>query len=382
MPFSELEEFAKTGKRAPKAPAQPKSVEPAKTETQTAIPATETTPEAVKNADGTVEAVNGLGETITFKNMDEFKKSYTHAQAYITTQKKTIDTLNAKMGELGTVKQQLDAAKKELAQLKRQSHAPAATAQQKQEVKGLQADLSAIQKKAAAPNVDPNVQIAYEQQIQVLRDEMAAKLAELEEKVTLKDRQAAAENLVNKVYSGVEGFQKKVPSLATKMPFSKIDDIVVSAGSADDPYVATQVSPTDLAAYKQLMSLVEMQYPKDENGYFLLDNPRFEDLSEAFLVHQHRTGTLGQQTATAVAEAQKKGQQSVEEALAKGAAAVRALPAAAPAAKDDMSPEMITRIFEDQAKNPYEFKNNPAKRALFIQAATKTGIPNPEAMLG
>jgi hypothetical protein len=252
------------------------------------------------------------GSKLRFRNDDELKKSYVHAQRLIKTQKATIDKYNAERGTLGKEKTELETLKQQNQQYQQyiqqlQAGAGQMAAGQTPNA-ATQSALSALMPNAQGQdpqnvlwqeivnlkNGFQNLQAEYQQSIQGLK---------------AKEQEALVNQGVQSLYNEVSKFADKHPEYKTDEDFAKVDDIVSTYG---EDIAKTMVSPSDYEKYTAVMDLVAL-YKNDPTGKFELNRKNYQDLEESFLIHSHRTGTL----ATALANAQKAGMTSYEGALTK-----------------------------------------------------------------
>jgi hypothetical protein len=197
--------------------------------------------------------------------------------------------------------------------------------------------------------------------------EAQAKLERLENlEQSFKQQQVTAQidTGIKELYREVGDFSKNHPEYQTSIPFEQIDDIV---STNDEDVAKTMVSPEDWERYSAVMEVVGL-YKNNKAGKFELTNKNFDDLNEAFLIHQKRNGKLGQ----AQAEAKRQGIQAYESSLQKAAQSAKSLPNSLSSAQ---APEMGQAQIEHLLNlSPEQLSSDPELKKQFDQAVAQLGI--------
>jgi hypothetical protein len=344
----------------------------------------------------------GDGKPRKFKSKDEFLRSYVHAQKHIASQKEAIDRFNAERSEMGSLRGKLDEAAKEIDTLRRNTQPARMQQPLTQQQSDVRNDLAALQagvqqvRQGGVPNqavsnaLQANPDMSPTDAIMAEFRKLQNDFQEVKHSLTAKQREAEVGAQLSNLYSEVSRVQDRLTKsgdveFSTSVPFEHIDDIVSSArGSTNEEVMSdilSKVSESDYNAYRKLTEVIGLVHPVEESG-IRLDKKILNGLDEAVLLYRHRNGSLGQTTATAVAEAQKRGAQAYEKAISAGRDAARTLPPSAPASPNDMTAQMVTDIFDQASRDPYGTKNNPARWRNFVNACKVAGVPDPEMALG
>jgi hypothetical protein len=197
-------------------------------------------------------------------------------------------------------------------------------------------------------------------EISNLKRELDTRNAEIQEVVSTyrqSQQQAQEDSIAQKIYTDVDRFLAKHSEYKPGIDFKKIDDIVTQVGVEE---AAAQVSASDLEKYNAIMGVLSLQLQSNH-----------QDLEEAFIVQQHRNGTLG----TAIADARKSGMQSYDKVLNRAASSATNLPntLSTPSAPPTMGEAEISAIM---AMDPSVIKANPELAVRFEAAIKALGINN------
>lgn len=317
---------------------------------------------ATKAPDGWIEIDVDGTEKLRFKNQDEVLKSFANAQRLIRKQNETFKRYNEERSEFGQVKQEnerLSSLIKELQQGSGQvqrGQSPNVTTQN---------TLQSLMRQQ--PGLDPSSALYAEiEALKTAQAQLAARaerFEHIEQQILTQKQEQEIQLGVRGLYQEVDGFLTKHPELKTSTEFAKLDDLVSTYG---EEAAQTMMSPEDYAKYSQIFELVGLY----KNGPSGLDLTRknFNDLEEAYLVHQHRTGSLGQ----ALANATKAGIQNYEQVLNRTAQSATTLPnnlsgSTAP----EMGPAEIESILN---MDPALLNSDPKLKEQFERAAKALGV--------
>lgn len=323
-------------------------------------------PAPAPSKDGWIEVDIDGTEKLRFKNQDEVLKSFAHAQKFIRQQKQTIDKYNAERGNVGDIQRQFDQMRAENTRLSSLIAQYTQGQQQQQFGQSPNAATAAFQTLARQQGQDPNSALYAEiEALKAAQAELATKAQRFETLEQQIEAQRAAEvvdNGVKALYSEVDGFLAKHPEFKPSTDFAKLDDLVSTYGAEA---AQSMMSPEDYAKYSQIFEVVSLY----KNGPSGLDLTRknFQDLEEAFLVRQHRTGSLGQ----ALANAAKQGMQNYEAVLNRTAQSAQILPNSIGSAQaPEMGPAEIEALLN---LDPALIQADPKLLEQFNRAAAALG---------
>jgi hypothetical protein len=259
-----------------------------------------------------VDDPSGVKDKLRFKSQDDVYKSFSHAQSLLRKQKSTIDKYNQERGNEGQSRKELEDAKSQISSLTDHINKLTRGAQQIQ--------------LGQSPNqyTKSSLDVLMQQPGNQGNNELALIRQELEELKSLKSelqaqKQAVViDGAVKGLYSEVKDFTKKHPEYGTAEDFAKLDDIVSTHG---EEAAQAMMSPSDWESYNNVMQMVNL-YKVDGQGQFDINRKNFEGLEEAYLIHSHRTGSLG----NAQAQAKRAGMQAVEGILNRQAQSATTIP--------------------------------------------------------
>jgi hypothetical protein len=381
MSLAELESFVaqksvdSNVKEGPKetapAPAEPKPAEAPKPEA--------TKPPEIKPDEPSpgqtkwIDITDDEGEVkLRFRSEDEVAKSLVHSQKLIKKQKETLDRLNAERGELGQYKEGFEESQAKVEELSHKIEeltAAQAQIQAGQSPTGVTPGLQALM---AQPG---NVDVKFYAELQRLNQQMLAEqakneairteMAQYKEGLQQKAQELQIDQGVRSLYQEVDNFSEKHPEYKASKSFAELDDLVSTHG---EEVAKAMVSPDDFEKYTRLAELVALQ-KNDQKGKFDLSRKNFQNLEEALVLQQYRSGALGQ----SVAEAHKAGIANYEQALNRHAQSASVLPNNLVSRNQDvvMGPNEIETILN---MDPKEVTSNPELKKKFNEAIKSLGI--------
>lgn len=338
MDLKQLEAFVATGKPAEGSPEQGKPAE----------------------TTDWIEVTVDDKTKLRFRNQDEVNKSLVNSQQLIRRQKEAIDKYNAERGTYATAQQQIQALNAQIQTLQAGAQQMQAGRQPNQYTANA---LSALQQQ---PGQDP-ISLLYGE-ITALKNDLATQTGQFQEvygSLKAKEAEALIDSGVQGLYREVDGFLQKHPEYKPAEDFARLDDIASQYG---DEVAQTMVSPDDWAKYQAVMGIVGLYKNDPATGQFSLERKNQQDLEEAFLIQQHRTGALG----NAIAQAHKSGIQSYDRVLQRQAQSATTLPNTLSSGdKPQMGAAEVESIM---AMDPAQIKGNPELTQRFNEACRALGI--------